>query len=136
MATSDRRRWRVLSELALVDFAVGPADPSVILAATESGLIVSTDGGRRWRPIPGPKAAVLDWERRDALWVMTADGQTWQSGDVGKRWVRHGKLNGQPEAFLVHGDTLYAAVSQLGIAYSTDRGRTWRTLYRPPLPTA
>jgi hypothetical protein len=135
MATGDRQRWQVLSKRGLVDFAVSPADPSVVVAATERGLVVSTDGGRRWRPIAGPKTAALDWERPDALWVMTADGQTWQSGDAGKHCVRRGTLNGQPEAFLVHGQTLYAAVSQLGIAQSTDRGRTWRALYRPPLPT-
>ena len=66
---------------------------------------------------------------------MTADGEIWQGGDAGRRWVRRGKLNGPPEAFMVHGQSLYAAVSQLGIAHSSDRGRTWRTLYSPPRPS-
>ena len=46
MATSDRRRWQVRSNVALVHFAVSPADPSVVVAATERGLVLSTDGGR------------------------------------------------------------------------------------------
>ena len=96
MVTSDRRQWQVQAKVALVDFAVSPADPRIVVAATERGPALSTDAGRGWRPIPGPKAAMLDWQRPDALWVMTADGQIWQSSDAGKRWLRRGKLNGQP----------------------------------------
>jgi hypothetical protein len=58
-----------------------------------------------------------------------------RSSDAGKNWVQRGKLNGQPEAFLVHTANLYVAVAQLGIVSSADQGRTWRVLYRPALPT-
>jgi photosystem II stability/assembly factor-like uncharacterized protein len=135
MVSSDRWQWPVRSKVALVGFAVSPDDPELIVAATEQGLARSSDGGRRWQPIRGPAAMMLDWERSDALWAITADGQTWHSSDAGKNWVQRGKLNGQPEAFLVHTANLYVAVAQLGIVSSADQGRTWRVLYRPALPT-
>jgi hypothetical protein len=134
MVTGDRRQWQVRSKLALVGFAVSPNDPELVVAATEQGLARSRDGGRRWQPIDGPAALLLDWKRADALWAMTDDGQVWQSRDTGQRWVQRGSLNGQPEALLAHGADLYVAVAQLGIVTSADRGRTWRVLYQPGLP--
>jgi hypothetical protein len=134
MVSGDRRHWQVRSKLGLAGFAVSPTDPELVVAATEQGLARSRDGGRRWQPIGGPAALLLDWERPDGLWAMTDDGRVWQSRDAGQNWVYRGKLNGQPEALLAHGADLYAAVAQLGIVTSPDRGRTWRVLYQPALP--
>jgi hypothetical protein len=135
MVTGDHRHWQVRSKIALAGFAVSPTDPELVVAATQRGLARSNDGGRRWQPIRGPAALLLDWERPDGLWAMTADGQAWHSSDAGQSWTRRGKLNGQPEALLVHGRTLYVAVAQLGILTSADQAGTWRVIYRPPLPT-
>jgi hypothetical protein len=135
MVSNDRRRWQVRSGGALASFAVSPSDPELVVAGTERGLVRSRDGGRRWQPIRGPAALLLDWERPDSLWAMTADGQAWQSGDAGRSWTRRGKLNGQPEALLAHGSDLYVAMAQLGIVTSADQGRSWRVLYRSGLPT-
>ena len=134
MATSDRRRWQVRSKLELTSFAVSPADPELVVAATERGLVRSRDGGRRWQPIRGPAGLLLDWQRPDALWAMTDDGQLWHSKDGGRSWRQRGRINGQPEAFLAHETNLYVAVAQLGIVTSTDQGRSWRVLYREALP--
>jgi hypothetical protein len=135
MVTSDRRHWQVRSKLALASFAVSPTDAELVVAATERGLARSRDGGRRWQPIGGPAALLLDWKRPEALWAMTDDGQAWQSRDAGETWSKHGTLNGQPETFLVHDQTLYVAVAQLGIVTSADHGRTWRVLHQPAPPT-
>jgi hypothetical protein len=134
MVSRDRRSWQVRSKVPLAGFAVSPTDAELVVAATERGLTRSRDGGRGWRQIGGPPALLLDWERPDGLWAMTADGQAWQSGDAGQHWTKRGKLNGQPEAFLVHGEVLYAAVAQLGIVTSDDQGHTWRVLYQPTVP--
>jgi hypothetical protein len=135
MVTGDRRNWQVRSKLELASFAVSPSDPELVVAATERGLVRSRDGGRRWQPIRGPAAVLLDWERPGGLWVMTADGELWHSREGGGRWVQRGKLNGQPEALLAHGSDLYVAVAQLGVVTSADQGRSWRVLYRAGLPT-
>jgi hypothetical protein len=134
MVTSDRRHWQVRSRLELVSFAVSPTDAEVVVATTERGLVRSRDGGRRWQPIGGPAALLLDWKRPDALWAMTDDGQAWQSRDGGQTWSRRGAFSGQPEAFLADGERLYVAVSGLGIVSSGDGGRSWQLRYRSGQP--
>jgi photosystem II stability/assembly factor-like uncharacterized protein len=135
MVTSDRRHWRVRSKLELTSFAVSPTDPELVVAATDRGLARSHDGGRRGQPMRGPGGGLLlDWERPDALWAITDDGQLWRSKDAGASWQQRGKINGQPEAFLAHETSLHVAVAQLGIVTSTDQGRSWRVLYREAPP--
>jgi hypothetical protein len=134
MVTSDRRHWQVRSKLELTSFAVSPSDPELVLATTERGLVRSRDGGRRWQPVRGPAGLLLDWERPDALWTITDQGRIWHSRDAGASWRQRGKINGQPEAFLVHEAKLYVAVAALGIVTSTDQGRSWQVLYREGLP--
>jgi hypothetical protein len=135
MVTSDHRHWQVRSKLELTSFAVSPTDPKLVVAATERGLVRSRDGGRRWQPVRGPAGLLLDWERPDALWAITDDGQLWHSKDAGRSWRRAGKINGQPEAFLAHEARLYVAVAQLGVVTSNDHGRSWRVLYREAPPS-
>jgi hypothetical protein len=134
MVTGDRRHWQVRSKLELTSFAVSSADPELVVAATDRGMARSRDGGRRWRPIRGPAGFLLDWERPDALWAITDDGQLWHSKDAGGTWRKRGRINGQPEAFLVHDTKLFVAVAQLGIVTSTDQGRSWQVLYRETPP--
>jgi hypothetical protein len=134
MVTGDRRHWQVRSKLELTSFSVSPTDPELVVAATDRGLARSRDGGRRWQPIRGPAALLLDWERPDGLWAITDHGQLWHSKDTGRSWRQRGEINGQPEAFLVHEAKLYVAVAQLGIVTSTDQGHSWRVLYRQAPP--
>jgi hypothetical protein len=134
MVTGDRRHWQVRSKLELTSFAVSPTDPGLVVAATERGLARSRDGGRRWQPVRGPAGLLLDWERPDALWTITKDGQLWRSNNAGRSWRQAGKINGHPEAFLAHETNLYVAAAQLGIVTSNDQGRSWRVLYREAPP--
>jgi hypothetical protein len=134
MVSGDRRRWQMRSKLELTSFSVSPTDPELVVAATERSLVRSRDGGRYWQPIRGPAGLLLDWERPDGLWAITEQGQLWHSTDAGANWRQRGKINGQPEAFLVHEAQLFVAVAQLGIVTSTDQGRSWQVLYREGLP--
>jgi hypothetical protein len=134
MVSGDRRHWQVRSKLELTSFAVSPTDPELVVAATDRGLARSGDGGRRWQSIRGPAGLLLGWERPDALWAITHDGQLWHSQHAGEGWRQAGRINGQPEAFLAHESNLYVAVAQLGIVTSGDEGRSWRVLYREAPP--
>jgi hypothetical protein len=131
MVTSDRRRWQVRSSGVLLDFAVSPADSELVVAASQRGLVRSHDGGHSWQPVPGPPLVVLDWQQPQMLWGVSADGQVWHSRDAGRAWQPRSRLGGEPEALLVHGASLYAAIHEQGIVSSADQGRTWRVLYRP-----
>jgi photosystem II stability/assembly factor-like uncharacterized protein len=124
----------VRSAVDLLGFAVSPTDPDLLVAMTPRGLARSSNGGRRWQPIPGPDLLALDWAAPLSLWGIDRQGRVWLSADAGRTWGQRGRLPGPPEALLATGDVLYAAVHEQGILSSSDGARTWRWVYRPPRP--
>ena len=130
----DGRTWDTRSRLALRDFAISPADPNILLATTQQGLVRSTDGARTWQAVPGaPLIAVLAWVEPAALLGITPDGTVQHSPDSGRTWTARGNAGGQPEAVTIDTrqgtSTLFVAVSDRGIVASTDDGRTFATRY-------
>lgn len=77
--------------------------------------------------------AYLSWDEDGGLWGAGADGGIHRSTDKGTTWERQGNRPGPPEALLVHGAVLYAAVSEEGIFRSSDGGRSWQLRYRDPV---
>lgn len=132
MVSDAGRDWDRRSQLPLVDFAVSPDDPGLVVAATESGLRRSTDGGRTWAAWAGPPdLARVVWE--DELIGVTTDGSVHASADGGRTWSALGQVGGEPEAITVDAGegqpTIFVAVAEKGIAESTDGGRTFRLVY-------
>jgi hypothetical protein len=75
------------------------------IAATETRLVRSTDGARRWRPVGEGSGIRLAWPAQDALSRAVADGTVERSRDGGETWRR---------------------------VVSTKHGRkTWTTAFRP-----
>jgi hypothetical protein len=133
MVSNDGRSWDVRSTLPLAGFAVDPANPEHVVGASSTGLVNSTDGGRTWRPSPGPQLVKLAWEPAAGLVGADADGAVHRSADGGASWSAAGRLPGPPEALLVTATTWYAAAQDggaTGIYRSTDTGRTWQLHYR------
>lgn len=132
MVSADRVDWDGRSTLDLYAFAVDPDDEDHIVAATPDGTVDSTDGGRTWRAIDSPTLLVVSWDRDGGLWGAEPDGTVWRHD--GGDWAEAGELPGTPQAFLVNGDALYAAVHDRGdvtaIYWSTDDGATWELRYR------
>jgi len=133
MVSPDGKTWDRRSKVTLVSFAVDPDDPEHIIATTEGGPVTSTDGGRDWQPLSGPALAYLSWEEDGGLWGVGPDGGIYRSTDKGTTWEHQGNLPGPPEALLVRGSVLHAAVSEEGIFRSTDGGRSWQLRYRDPI---
>ena len=134
MVSTDREQWDRRSQLGLADFAVDPADPDVVLATTERGLLRSTDGGRTWSPVAGaPLLQVVSWAGQGPLYGVTPDGTVQRSPDGGTSWEERGSVGGPPEAITVDvrdgGQVLYVAASGRGIVVSADEGRTFTTFY-------
>jgi hypothetical protein len=130
MVSPDGKTWDRRSKVGLLSFAVDPENPEHVVATTQGGLVTSSDGGRSWQPGSGPALAWLSWDRGGGLWGAGPDGGIHRSPDQGSTWAPQGKLSGAPEALLVDGEVLYAAVSDQGIFRSTDGARTWQLRYR------
>ena len=121
------RSWRSrpVSE-PLIDLVSDPAG-GVLIAATESALVRSRDGGTTWSAI-NEAPGLLAWPEADRLYLLAVDGRLWRSPDWGRRWKQIAELGGQPAAFLVNGDRMYAALHEGQVKQSNDGGRTWRAL--------
>ena len=124
---------RVVPE-PLIALAIDPKDPERITASGEHGLSVSTDGGRRWRSIPGP-AGLLAWTK-DGLTVVDQEGAVHSGGDPGARLRSVGDVGGPPAALDSGPDgDLYVALHDGAIKRSEDGGRNW-SVRSKPAPTS
>lgn len=131
--------WEPRSELGLASFAVNPRDPDKIAAATGDGLILSSDGGRSWQPTDGPALVFVAWNEDSGVWGLDPGGQMFNdaSGLGSGPWTRVAELEARPEALLVRGSEIYAAVMSddaTEIRHSTDGGQTWKVRYRDGRP--
>jgi hypothetical protein len=129
MVSGDRAGWETRATMALRDFAVSPSSPDILLATTPTGLVRSADGGRTWASAAASSVLLLDWERKENLWGVTAAGEVLRSVDGGTTWARTGQVAGAPTAFVVNGDDLYVSVNERGIFHSRDAGTTWTKLH-------
>jgi len=115
----------------LYDVVVDPISADVMLAAGQSGLVVSRDGGRTWDR-GSQRTGLLAWPRRDRLFLVDPNGRTWLSHNGGSRWRALGHIDGRPAALLaVDADSLYAATHEGVIKASTDGGVTWAFRSKP-----
>lgn len=133
MVSDDLTTWDSRSALQLFDFAVDPAAPDHVVAASPEGLLDSVDGGRTWRAVDSPGLAALSWDPEMGLWGIEPDGAVHRREQTGAAWQHVGDLPGQPEAMLARDGALYAAALQddtTGIYRSDDGGGTWRLVYR------
>jgi len=133
MVSDDGRTWERRSQLVVLDFAVSPQDPELVVAATEDGPRRSTDGGRTWLSLSGaPDLAVLSWD--DELVAVSQDRGVHASGDQGRTWSARGRVGGEPEAMTGAssdtGRSLFVAVAERGILESRDGGQTFGLFYR------
>jgi hypothetical protein len=116
----------------IIDFEVDPADPEVIVAATDEELFGSTDGGDGWRGLDTGDGIRLAWPAPDALYRADKDGTVRRSRDGGRSWQDIGRVPGEPYKFkIVDPEHLYLALSDGTIMETTDGGRTWKAVFRP-----
>ncbi len=116
----------------ITDFEVDPADPDVLLAATEDRLFRSEDGGKAWRPAATAPGIRVAWPAPGRLYRAQADGAVQRSADGGRTWEEAGTVPGSPAQFeAVSADELYLALGDGEIVHTTDAGATWRSVFTP-----
>ena len=107
----------------LFDLAIDPKDPDRLMAATESGRIISADAGRTWSPV-GSELGLLAWPASERLVVVTLDGQV-LAGAPGGTLRPRGALDGQPVSVMASGQQLYVALADGRVMASPDAGASW-----------
>jgi photosystem II stability/assembly factor-like uncharacterized protein len=132
MVSTDGQEWDRRSQRVLLDVAVSPDDPDLVVAAAESGLLRSADGGRTWtEQARSPALAVLAWDDV-GLYGVDRDGAVHTSSDAGTSWRRRGDVGGGPEAVALHPSkpgVLFVAVDGRGILRSDDDGATFTLVH-------
>lgn len=113
MTSTDGRTWEVRSTEAIADFAVDPKKPLTLVATTQGGPVISSDGGATFTALSSaPLLVLVDWATDGTLVGVAPDGTVHRSSDAGATWEARGKLAGPPEALDVQdADTVYAAAS-------------------------
>jgi photosystem II stability/assembly factor-like uncharacterized protein len=130
MVSDDGVTWETRGTLPLADFAVSPADPDIMVATTEQGLAISTDGGRSFAPMEGaPLLQLVSWTDDSTLVGVASDGTTYVSDDDGQSWRQRASLQGPPEALTAVGRQVFVALTGGRVVRSTDGGASYTTMY-------
>ena len=129
LVSTDMESWQEISRAPMVDFAVSPTDPDVLIATTGQGLARISDGGRNFETLASaPLMVFVGWAEDGTLAGVTPDGVVLTAEDPGGQWAERGRLDGQPEALTVQsGSEIYAATNGT-VLLSTDGGRTFEPL--------
>ena len=130
MVSDDGVSWETRGSLPLADFAVSPSDPDTLVATTEQGLALSTDGGRSFAPMEGaPLLQLVSWTDDSTLVGVAPDGTTYVSDDDGQSWRQRASLQGPPEALTAVGRQVFVALTGGRVVRSTDGGASYTTMY-------
>ena len=128
LATTDLHRWQQRSRQALADLAVSPTDPQTVIITTEEGLRRSTDGGRSWADMAGPRLLLVDWAAEQTLTGVDPDGAVHVSLDAGRTWQQRATVAGVPEALHAASTARLSVATNAGVHASVDGGWSFAPL--------
>ncbi|MFC5507614.1 F510_1955 family glycosylhydrolase [Bosea massiliensis] len=115
----------------LIDLAASAKDASTLYAATETGLFMSSDGGKSWRPLlEGAPVSLVEVAPDGALYAFVVGRGLMRSAEEPPRFTAAG--GGFGEGYLLHlaidpqnPNRLYGATARGEVLTSSDQGRTW-----------
>jgi Sortilin, neurotensin receptor 3, len=143
-STDGGQTWEVVATVLdpPVDFhamAVSKSDHNTIIGFDSGGrgLFKTTDAGKTWDKFdyPGQYVTSLAISRTDpnVIFAGTNEG-LYQSNDGAASWTQLNQYKGiavMALAFDAEG-TFYASTEEFGLAKSSDLGKTWDSVSRPP----
>lgn len=129
------RTWSVVGSTPdkLIDLAASARSPDTLYAATEAGLLISTDAGKAWKPLlGGAPASLIEVTPAGTVYafvvgrglVSSTEGSTdfkTLSSDFAGGILVHLASDAKDPA------RLFAATGRGNVLSSTDGGRTWAT---------
>jgi photosystem II stability/assembly factor-like uncharacterized protein len=125
--TKNGTAWKDGAQLEALDIAVSPADPAVILATTDEGVVRSSDGGKTFTQGQKPVMALLSWSTKDALYGIDMSGGLNRSTDGGTTWKKVSTVpGGRPQALTAVAAEHVLAATQTGVFESKDGGKTFK----------
>lgn len=143
-STDGGQTWELVSKVLdpPVDFhamAVSKSDPSTIIGFDSGGrgLLKTTDAGKTWERFdyPGEYVTSLAISPSDPNLILAGTGDgLYQSNDGAASWTQLNQYRGiavMALAFDVYGN-LYASTEESGLAKSSDLGKSWESIQRPP----
>ena len=127
VASSGGTDWTAATaDVAPVSLAVDPDDPNRVVATTEHGPMVSTDGGVTFTHLEdAPLLVFVAWPKTERLWGVGVDGAVYRSADAGATWDEQGSVGAAPAAFTAGADDTVAVATESQILTSTDGGATF-----------
>lgn len=123
----------------LVDLAASAVDADRLYAATESGLLVSRDGGRSWQPhtFDGETVTMVEAAGGRLYAAVIGEGLMTAEDVDEPNWTEAGEAPGS--GIILHlaagpsgSDRLYAADHASMIFASMDGGRSWKRFGQSP----
>lgn len=108
--------------------ALAFVDSQNIIAAAQSGVFISINGGRSWRdldfPIKAAPALCAAVSQENVFYIGTQARGLYRSGDAGQAWERI--QDGAVEHIQISGDKNILIVRDGELLLSKDGGKTWR----------
>lgn len=131
LRSSDRKSWASVLEAPLIDFTLNPQSPNQILATTETGVLLRSDGAdsKPEKVSTAPPLALVDRTLNGDIVGVDPSGQVFLSEDDAATWSQVSPVGGQPEAVSVRASTWYIATTT-GVFSSSNRGSDWKAVLR------
>jgi hypothetical protein len=122
--------WQPAAQLDLADLATDPTRSDALTASTDTGLVVSHDGGLSFTAVAdAPKVVLVDWAKTGQLVGVDAQGQIFVGSGPAGPWRVVATVPGHPQALDAIPGRWHIATDR-DILLSTDDGRTWHPVQR------